>query len=98
VQAHRLAAFLDAYCGGVPSAAQAIQAMAERVNLAWWRNRSDHALSEIAEATPAQCRLYEFVRSKVQEPGKAFVDEYPMPPGWWKFVHNEEAVIRAHSR
>jgi hypothetical protein len=31
----------------------------------------------------------------VREPGKAFVDAYPMPPDWWEFVHNEEAVIRA---
>jgi hypothetical protein len=96
-QAHRLAAFLDAHCGGLPSAEQSIRAMAERVNPGWWRNRSDHTLSKIAEATPAQQRLYEFVRSKIQEPGKAFVDEYPMPPGWWEFVRNEEALIRAHS-
>jgi hypothetical protein len=94
-QARRLAAFLDEYCGGAPSAAQSIRAMAERVNPALWRNHSDRSLSEIVEATPAQRRLYEFVRSKVKDPGKAFVDEYPMPPIWWEFVHNEEAVIRA---
>jgi hypothetical protein len=96
-QARRLAAFLDAHGGGVPSAVPSIQAMAERVNPAWWRHHSDRALSEIAEATSAQHRLYEFVRNKVREPGKAFVDEYPMPPGWWEFVRNTEAVIRAHS-
>jgi hypothetical protein len=96
-QARRLAAFLDVHCGSAPSAAPSLRAMAARVNPAWWRHHSDRALSEIAEATPAQCRLYEFVRSKVREPGKAFVDEYPMPPGWWEFVHNAEAVIRAHS-
>jgi O-antigen biosynthesis protein len=97
-QAHRLAAFLDEHCGGAPSTAQSVRAMAERVNPALWRNHSDRPLSEIAEATPAQRRLYEFVRSKVKDPGKAFVDEYPMPPGWWEFVHNEEAAIRAHSQ
>jgi hypothetical protein len=48
--------------------------------------------------TTEQRRLYEFARSKVREPSKAFVDEYPMPPGWWEFVHNEEAVIRVHSQ
>jgi hypothetical protein len=95
-QARRLAAFLDEHCGGAPSAAQSIRAMAERVNPAWWCHHSDRSLSEIAEATTAQRRLYEFVRSKVREPGKAFVDEYPMLPGWWEFVHNAEAVIRAH--
>jgi hypothetical protein len=97
-QAHRLAAFLDEHRGGAPSAAQSIRAMAERVNPALWRHHSGRSLSEIAEATPAQRRLYEFVRSKVKDPGKAFVDEYPMPPGWWEFVNNAEAVIRAHSR
>jgi hypothetical protein len=83
---------------GEPSTAQWIRAMAERVNPALWRNHSDRSLSEIAEATPAQRRLYEFVRSKVKNPGKAFVDEYPMQPGWWEFVHNEEAFIRAYSQ
>jgi hypothetical protein len=97
-QARRLAAFLDKHCGGTPSTSQSIRAMAQRVNPAWWRNHSDRSLLEIAEATTAQQRLYEFVRSKVQKPEKVFVDEYPMPPGWWEFVHNEEAVIRAHSQ
>ena len=97
-QARRLAAFLDAHCGATPSPEPLIRAMAERVNPAWWRHRSDRALAEIAAATPAQHRLYEFVRSKVREPGKAFVDEYPMPPGWWEFVHNAEAVIHAHAQ
>jgi hypothetical protein len=57
--------------------------MAGRVNPAQ-RHHSDRALSEIAGATTAQRRLYEFVRSKVREPGRAFVGEYPMPPGWWE--------------
>ena len=95
-QARRLAAFLDEHCGGATSAERSIRSMAERVNPALWRNRSDRSLSEIAEATTEQRRLYEFVQSKVREPGKAFVDEYPMPAGWWEFVHNEEAVLRAN--
>jgi hypothetical protein len=93
-QARRLAAFLDEHCGGMPSAAQSTRAMAQRVDPASWHHRSDRPLSEIAEATTAQKRLYEFVRSKVWKPEKVFVNEYPMPPGWWEFVHNEEAVIR----
>jgi hypothetical protein len=96
-QARRLAAFLDAHCGGAPSAEPSIRAMAERVHPTLWRHHSDRSLAEIAEATPAQRRLYAFVRSKVREPGKAFVDEYPMPPGWWEVVRNAEGVIRAHS-
>ena len=97
-QARQLAAFLDEHCGGAPSAEPSIRAMAERVHPVLWRHHSDRALSEIAEATPAQRRLYDFVRSKVREPGKAFVEAYPMPPGWWEFVHNAEAAIRAHSQ
>jgi hypothetical protein len=93
-QARRLAAFLDEHCGGTPAAEQSIREMAQRVNPAWWRHRSDRSLSKIAEATSAQQRLYEFVRSKVRKPEKAFVDAYPMPPGWWEFVNNEDAVIR----
>jgi hypothetical protein len=97
-QARRLAAFLDEHCGGAPSAAPSIRAMGARVNPALWRHHSARSLSEIAEATPVQRRLYEFVLGKVMDPGKAFVDEYPMPPGWWEFVQNAEAAIRAYSQ
>jgi hypothetical protein len=97
-QARRPAAFLDEHRGGAPSAAPSIRAMAARAHPAWWYHHSDRALSESVEATTTQRCLYEFVRSKVKEPGKAFVEAYPMPPGWWEFVHNIARYVAAYNR
>jgi hypothetical protein len=97
-QAGRLAAFLDGRRCGARSDERSIRAMADAVHPPFWRNRSDRGLSQVAEATQEQRRLYDFLRSKVVEPAEAFVDAYPMPPGWWAFVHDQEAVIRAHAR
>jgi hypothetical protein len=97
-QARRLATFLDEHRGGARSNERSIRAMADAVNPPFWRNQSDRCLSEVAEATTEQQRLYDFLRHKVFEPAEEFVDAYPMPLGWWAFVHNQEAVIRAHSQ
>jgi hypothetical protein len=97
-QARRLATFLDEHRGGARPNERSIRAMAEAVDPSFWRNRSDRCLSEVAEATTEQQRLYDFLRDKIVEPAKEFADAYPMPPGWWAFVHNREAVVRAHAQ
>jgi hypothetical protein len=97
-QTRRLATFLDEHRGGARSNERSIRAMADAVDPSFWRNRGDRCLSEVAEATTEQQRLYDFLRDKIVEPAKEFADAYPMPPGWWAFVHNREAVVRAHAQ
>jgi hypothetical protein len=80
-QARRLATFLDAHRSGARSHERSIRAMADAVKLSFWRHQSDRGLSEVTEATTEQRCLYDFLRSKVVEPAKEFVDAYPMPLG-----------------
>jgi hypothetical protein len=96
VEARRLAAFLDEHSQSATADEQTILAMAQAVNPALWRHRVDRPLAELAEATVEQRALYDFLRRKVMDPAAEFVDDFPMPPGWWDFVHNAEAAVRAN--
>jgi hypothetical protein len=42
----------------------------------------------------AQQALYQVLQRKVSDPTAEFADEFPMPEGWWQFVHQSEAVVR----
>jgi hypothetical protein len=96
VGARRLAAFLDEQSRSASADEPTILAMAQTVNPALWRNKVDRPLPALAEATAEQRALYDFLRRKVTDPAAEFVDDFPMPPGWWDFVHNAEAVVRAN--
>jgi hypothetical protein len=80
-QALRLATFLSAHCAVEAAAEERVRAMANAANPSFWRLRCDLSLSEIAEATDAQVRLYEFLRCKVDDDEAPFVDDFPMPDG-----------------
>jgi hypothetical protein len=92
-EAKRLAAFLDRH--SLSSEGDAVASMAEVVNPSFRRNRCERPLNEIPEATAAQVALYEFLKSRIDDPSAPFVDGYPMPPDWWSFVHESEAVVRS---
>ena len=94
VEARRLARFLDRRFGGVTDDAR-IAAMADAVDPPLRRNRFDRPLDELAESTTAQRSLYQLLRLKVQDPTTQFVDEFPMPDGWWTFIHESEAILRS---
>jgi hypothetical protein len=96
VEARRLATFLDEHSRSASANEQTLLAMAQVVNPVLWRNRVDQPLAELAEATAEQRALYDFLQRKVKEPAAEFVDDFPMPPGWWEFVHDAEAVVRAN--
>jgi hypothetical protein len=91
--ARRLAAFLDEQLGRTTSA-DVVASMAAAVEPSLRRNRFDRALDEVPEATVAQCRLYELLRRKVDDPAAPISDEFRMPDSWWEFVRESEAVLR----
>jgi hypothetical protein len=95
VEARRLAAFLDEHSQSASTNKQTLLDMAQVVNPALWRYKGNRPLAEHAEATAAQRALYDFLRRKVRDPAAEFVDDFPMPPGWWEFVYNAEAVVRS---
>jgi hypothetical protein len=96
VEAGRLAAFLDEQSRSASADEQTILAMAHAVNPALWRTRFGQPLSELTAVTAEQRALYTFLRRKVTDLAAEFVDDFPMPPGWWDFVHNAETVVRAN--
>jgi hypothetical protein len=96
VEARRLAAFLDEHSRSASTTERSLLAIAQVVKPALWRNRVSQPLADLAEATAEQRALYDFFRRKVMEPAAEFGDNFPMPPGWWEFVHNAEAVVRAN--
>jgi len=93
-EARRLAGYLDQQCGRVRDETR-IAAMARAVDPSLRRNRFDRPLEELPESTVAQRDLYRFLRRKVRNPAAEFVDDFPMPAGWWRFVHESEAILRA---
>jgi hypothetical protein len=92
-QAHRLAQFLDEQSGW-DRAEEVVAWMAAAVEPSCHRNRCDRPLAEIPESTMAQQALYQRLQRKVSDPAAEFADEFPMPEGWWQFVHQSEAVVR----
>ena len=92
VQARRLARFLDEQSRGKSADKQTLLAMAQAVNPALWRNRTERPPTEIAEVTPAQRALYAFLRAKLIDAGAEPSAGFPMPPGWREFVRHAEAM------
>jgi hypothetical protein len=72
--------------------------MAAAIDPSLHRNRCDRPLAEIPESTVAQQALYQPLQLKVSDPTAAFADGFPMPEGWWQFVHESElACVAAES-
>ena len=93
-QARRLARFLGKCTGGREALETPIRAMAEAVDPALWRNRSNRSFDTDAEATSAQKGLYRLLCGLVEEPYTP-VDPstYRMPDVWRETVLAAESSV-----
>ena len=92
-QCERICRFLDAECGIAEFDREKLRKMADCVNPQLYRNRSTE-FAEVAQATPEQKALFEFLLRKVDDPREPYdSSRYPMG-GWWReYMENFDLML-----
>ena len=62
-----------------------------------WRNRTDTAFAEAAQASDELKRLYQLATQKIEDPHVPFRrSDYPLPAGWREFVITAETLAKLY--